>query len=78
MPTLHGLYWPVGGDMWVLVLITLTGVVPSSQAYSIHSTMSECFDGRDQILIDRQRWDGHFPAGVQAICMVTDEDHHPR
>ena len=58
--------------MWVLILITLSEGIASAEAHSYYRNMSDCFEGREQLLVDGEHYDGYFPSGHQAICLEVE------
>lgn len=55
---------------WVAILIMLTGLEShNSIKVGEGKTMNECFDVRDQLLIQIGAVDGIPPNGVQIVCI---------
>tara|TARA_R110000868_G_scaffold342365_1_gene603193 strand:+ start:767 stop:964 length:198 start_codon:yes stop_codon:yes gene_type:complete len=56
--------------MWILILILLSG---SGQvgAFLVGAgpDMYDCFRERDALLIEAGAYEGHFPPGMQALCL---------
>jgi hypothetical protein len=57
------------GNMWILVLITILNGEPSIEKVDGFSTFNECFENRDNLLVEYEAYDGFFPPGTQAICI---------
>ena len=56
--------------MWALILILVTGTGQTA-AYltGVSSNMNDCFQQRDELLVEAEWYNGHFPPGSQAICV---------
>lgn len=64
---------------WVLVLITLTfHGHPIVEEVGRYESMTDCFDVREQLVLDvgGDPATGHFPKGMQAVCIPTDSDEN--
>ena len=64
--------------MWALVMVMVSldtnqpdvdVVWSDSYLTSLHQTMADCFEGREDLLVDSEQYDGHFQTGVQAVCV---------
>lgn len=56
--------------IYKLILITIlsNGDVYATD-YGNYNNIAECFDQRDNLLVEEQAYDGYFPVGKQAICL---------
>jgi len=60
--------------MYTLVLITLlTTANADTHVSGTFNSMSECFDARDQLLVDGEHYNGMFPIGSQAVCIRVEK-----
>ena len=56
--------------MWVLILVLLSSTGHTEAALIGQGvTMADCFQKREELLINVDRYDGYFPAGMQAVCI---------
>lgn len=55
--------------MYALILITVLNSSVAADHLGEYATLSECFDGRDNVLVERRAWDGFLEPGVQAVCI---------
>lgn len=56
--------------MFVLVIITLLGSSEAiGEAVGTFETLEECFDAREDALIELKAYEGHFPRGINGICL---------
>ena len=58
--------------MWSLVFISLLGE-PYMEVVDTYDSMYECFQGRDDILVTLESCNGHFPPGMQSVCILTEK-----
>ena len=56
--------------MWILIMILLTSSGHTSATLVGSATdLNECFIKREALLIEANKYDGHFPTGMSAVCM---------
>lgn len=60
--------------MYALIYIAVTapGVV-SADYVGEYPTMTECFEARENILVEHRAFDGFLEAGTQAVCIQLPE-----
>jgi hypothetical protein len=56
--------------MYSLILVAvLNASTAIATVVDINLSMEECFEQRENLLIDRAAWDGFFDDNTQAICI---------
>ncbi len=60
--------------MWILILISVAINEAGNYEAMIEKSYKfddiiGCFEGREQLLVDLELWDGYFPKGKQAVCI---------
>ena len=59
--------------MYALILITVLSFTDDAIAENkgVFSDMTECFDARDDILVEKEQYSGHFENNTQAVCIFV-------
>ncbi len=56
--------------MWALVFILVSGTgQTASYLSSVSSNISDCFEKREELLVEAEWYNGRFPQGSQAVCI---------
>lgn len=63
--------------MYALVLVLIVtspdGVYGAEHVFKgLFKDMATCFEHREQLLIEGEHYEGHFPIRSQAVCIETD------
>lgn len=60
--------------MWTLVFIVFMQEEMVASAVGNYPTMYQCFSDREQLAVTAGGSDGHYPPGMQAICVYRGDD----
>lgn len=59
--------------MYTLILITVLTFTDDviAENKGVFSDMTECFDARDNILVEKEKYSGFFENNTQAVCIFV-------
>jgi hypothetical protein len=67
--------------MWILVFINVMFTLPSGydepyiEAWWELETMEDCFEARDQVLVELEAYNGVPPKGTQLVCINNNKSN---